>query len=59
MLEPHNLSSQLGFATKGTSVLGMLAYFSLHRFPKGGTITGPTFIRDSDLLGAFSHVAAN
>ena len=38
----------------------MLADFNFPRhFPEGGTGTGPAFARDSDLLGAFHHVAAN
>ena len=33
----------------------MLAYFNLlHHFPEGGTVTGPVFTDNSDLLGAFS-----
>ena len=55
----HSLSLHLGFATEGTSVLGVLGDFSfLHHFPEGCTIIwGPIFTHDSDRLGAFSHVA--
>ena len=43
------------FATEGAGILGVLADFNfLHHFPEGGTITGPVFAHDSDLLGAFS-----
>ena len=39
-------------------MLGVLADFNfLHHFPEGGTIMGSVFTHDSDLLGAFSHVA--
>lgn len=57
--DPHSSSLHFGFATKGASVLGVLAYFDfLHHFPEGGTITGPVFTDDSDLLSAFCHVAS-
>ena len=57
--DPYS-SSLLGFATKGASILGMLAYFDfLHHFPEGGPITGPVFTDDSHLLGAFPRVASN
>ena len=50
--DPQSSSFHLGFATEGASVLGVLAYFNLlHHFPEGGTITGPVFIGNSDLLG--------
>ena len=55
----HNSSLYLGFATEGAGILGVLADFNfLHHFPEGGTITGPVFAHDSDLLGAFHHVNA-
>ena len=48
-------SLHLGLATEGASVLGVLADFNfLHHFPEGGTIAGPVFSDDPDLLGAFS-----
>ena len=57
MPNAHSLSLHLGFVT-GASVLGVLADFNfLHHFPEGGTIMGSVFTHDSDLLGAFSHVA--
>lgn len=60
MPDPHSSSFHLGFATEGASVLGVLAYLNLlHHLPEGGTITGPIFAHDSDLLGAFSHVNSN
>ena len=56
-LSPHRRPPY--FATEGASVLGVLAYFNLlHHFPEGGTITGPVFTHDSDLLGAFSLLGA-
>lgn len=55
MPDPHSSSFHLGLATEGASVLGVLAYFNLlHHFPEGGTITGPVFTDNPDLLGAFS-----
>lgn len=60
MPDPHSSFFHLGFATEGTSVLGVLAYFNLfHHFPEGSTIMGPIFTHDSDLLGAFSHLTTN
>ena len=57
--DAHSSSLHLGLAAEGASVLGVLADFNcLHHFPEGGTIMGPIFTHDSDLLGAFSHVAA-
>lgn len=44
---------------QGASVLSILLYFNLQHFPEGGTITGSIFTHSSNLLGAFSHVAAN
>lgn len=47
------------FATEGAGILGVLADFNfLHHFPEEGTIMGPVFAHDSDLLGAFHHVNA-
>ena len=55
----HSSSLHFGFATDGAGILGVLADFNfLHHFPEGGTITGPVFAHDSDLLGAFRHVNA-
>ena len=55
----HSSSLHFGFATDGAGILGVLADFNfLHHFPEGGTITGPVFAHDSDLLGAFCHVNA-
>ena len=55
----HSSSLHLGLATKGAGILGVLADFNfLHHFPEEGTITGPVFAHDSDLLGAFRHVNA-
>lgn len=53
----HSLSLHLGFASEGASVFGALADFSfLLHFPEGGTITGPVFVHNPNLLGAFHHV---
>lgn len=40
-------------------VFGMLAYFRPHQFPEGGTVAGPMFTDDSDLLSTFNHVTTN
>ena len=57
---PHNSALHFGFTSEGTSVLGVLADFNfLHHSPEGGIKTGPIFTDDSDLLSAFSLVAAN
>ena len=56
---PHRSSLHLGFATKGASVLGVVADLGfLHRFPEGGAIVGALFTNDSDFLGAFSRFSA-
>ena len=56
---PHSSSLHLGFATKGASVLGVVADLGfLHRFPEGGAIVGALFTNDSDFLGAFSRFSA-
>ena len=60
--EPNDpgTSRHLGLPTEGAGVVGVLAEFNFpHHFPEGGTGTGPVFTHDSDLLGAFHHVAAN
>ena len=58
--DAHCLPFHLGLATEGAGVLGMLANLNLlHHLPEGGLITGPIFTHDSDLLGAFGHLAAN
>ena len=58
--DAHSSSFNLGFSIEGASALGVLTYFDLfHHFPEGGTIMGLVFTHNSDLLGAFSHVAAN
>ena len=55
--DANGSSLHLGLATEGARVLGVLADFNLlHHFPEGGTIAGPVFPDDPDLLGAFSHV---
>lgn len=55
MPDANGSSLHLGLATEGASVLGVLADFNfLHHFPEGGTITGPVFPDDPDLLGALS-----
>ena len=59
MPNAHNSSLHLGFATEGAGILVVLADFNfLHHFPEEGTIMGPVFAHDSDLLGAFHHVNA-
>lgn len=51
--DANSLSLHLGLATEGASVLDGLADYSfLHHFPEGGTIVGPIFPDDHDLLGA-------
>ena len=58
--DPHSPSLHLDFATEGAGVRGVLADFNfLHHFPEGGTIPSLVFTNDADLLGAFSHTAAN
>ena len=60
MPDAHSSHFHLGFTTEGAGVLGVLANFNLlYHFPEGGTIMGLVFTHNSDLLGAFSHVAAN
>ena len=60
MPDPHSSRFHLPFVPERASILGVLAYFNLlHHFPEGGTIMGPIFTNDSNLLGVFSHVAAN
>ena len=57
--DAHSSSVHLGFAPEVASVLGVVADFNfLHHFPEGGPIMGPVFTHSSDILGAFSHVAA-
>ena len=52
------MALHLGLAIEGACVLGVLADFNfLHHFPQGGTIAGPIFPDNADLLGVFSHVA--
>ena len=52
--DANGSSLHLGLATEGASVLGVMADFNfLHHFPEGGTIAGPVFADDPDLLGAF------
>ena len=59
MPNAHTSSLHLRFATEEASVLGVLSDFNfLHHFPEEGTIMGPVFAHDSDLLGAFHHVNA-
>lgn len=58
MLDANGLSLHLGVATEGASVLGVLADFNfLHHFSERGTVTGPVFPYDPDLLCALSRVA--
>jgi hypothetical protein len=46
----HGLS-HLGLAAEGASVLGVLVDFNfLYHFLEGGTIAGPVFPNDPDLL---------
>lgn len=58
MRDACSSSLHLGFVTEGASVLGTLADFNpLHHFLEGGTITGPAFTDDSDLLGGLAMSA--
>ena len=60
MPNAHSSSLHLGLATEGAGVLGLLADLNfLHHFPEAGTITGPVFPYDSNILGAFCHSATS
>lgn len=52
MPDANSSSLDLGLATEGASVLGVLADFNfLHHFPEGSTIADPVLPEDPDLLG--------
>ena len=58
MPNAHSSSLHLGLATEGAGVLGSLADLNfLNHFPEGGTITGPVFAHNSNILAAFRHAA--
>lgn len=58
MPNAHSSSLHLGLATEGVSVLGLLVDLNfLHYFPEGGTITGPIFAHNSNILVVFRHSA--
>lgn len=55
MPEANGSSLRLGLATERASVLSVLADLNfLHHFPEGGTIAGPVFQGNPDLLGALT-----
>ena len=58
MPNDHSSSLHLGLATEGVGVLGLLVDLNfLHYFPEEGTITGPIFAHNSNILVVFHHYA--